>query len=79
MNGIGKYDQHDRLKMCIGGTVDEHVQSDKNVPSLEQKRPKFRATSIKMSYIPIKLCQVQEQKRPRFQSARYKTIPDSYK
>ena len=73
MKSIGKYDQHDRLKMCIGEAVDENVQSDENVPSLERKRPRFRATSTKMSYIPIKPCQSQGRKRPRFRSARTKT------
>ena len=63
--------------MCIGGAKDENVQSDENVPSLERKRPRFRATSTKMSYIPIKPCQVQGQKRPRFQSVRYENVPDS--
>ena len=71
--------------------MDENVQSDKNVPSLERKRPRFRATGTKMSYIPIKPCQVQGRKRPRFQfpiskvrkrprflSARYENVPDSY-
>ena len=31
VKSIGKYDQHDGLKMCIGGA------KEKNVPSLEQK------------------------------------------
>ena len=60
-----------------GGAMDENVQSDENVPSLERKRPRFRATSTKMSYIPIKPCQVQGRKRPRFQSARYEKVPYS--
>ena len=77
MKSIGKCDQHDRLKMCIGGAMDEKAQSDENVPSLERKRPRFRATSTKMSYIPIKPRQVQRRKRPRFQSARYENVPDS--
>ena len=50
MNGIGKYDQHDRLKMCIGGTMDEHVQSDENVPDSEQqvsKCPTYRLNLVK--------------------------------
>ena len=61
--------------MCIGGAMDENVQIDENVPSLIRKRPRFQATSTKMSYIPIKPCQVQERKRPRFQSARYGNVP----
>ena len=77
MKSIGKYDQHDRLKMCIGGGMDENVHRNENVPSLERKRPRFRATSTKMSYIPIKSCQVQGRKRPKFQSARYEKVPDS--
>ena len=31
-----------------------------------RKRPTFRATSTKMSYIPSKACQAQGRKRPRF-------------
>ena len=54
MKSIGKYDQYDWLYRCIGGAMDENVQSDENVPSLERKRPRFRTTSTKMSYIPIK-------------------------
>ena len=37
MKSIGKYDQHDRLKMCIGGAKEKNVLSDENVPSLERK------------------------------------------
>ena len=64
---IGYYDQH-RLIVCIGRTsaTDENVQSDENVPSPGRKRPRFRATSTKMSYIPSKACQAQGRKRPRF-------------
>ena len=71
---IGYYDQH-RLMMCIGraSATDENVQSDENVPSPGRKRPRFRATSTKMSYIPSKACQAQGRKRPRFGSARTKT------
>ena len=57
--------------------MDENVHSDENVPSLERKRPRFRATSTKMSYIPIKSFQVQGRKRTKFQSARYENVPDS--
>ena len=63
--------------------MDENVPSDENGPSLEQKRPRFRATSTKMSYIPISLSSARTKtsqipiskvrKRPRFQSARTKT------
>ncbi|KAL5254332.1 hypothetical protein ACHWQZ_G013943 [Mnemiopsis leidyi] len=38
-----------------------------------RKRPRFGATSTKMSYIPGKACQAQGRKRPRFGSARTKT------
>ena len=64
---IGYYDQH-RLIVCIGRTsaTDENVQSDENVPSPGRKRPRFRATSTKMSYILSKACQAQGRKRPRF-------------
>ena len=46
---------------------------DENVPSPGRKRPRFRATSTKMSYIPSKACQAQGRKRPRFGSTRTKT------
>ena len=56
--------------------MDENVPSDENVPCLERKRPRFRATSTKMSYIPISLSSARTktsqiqiskvQKRPRF-------------
>ncbi|KAL5257541.1 hypothetical protein ACHWQZ_G012464 [Mnemiopsis leidyi] len=61
--------------MCIGqaSATDENVQSDQNVPSPGRKRPRFRATSTKMSYIPSKACQAQGRKRPRLGSARTKT------
>ena len=75
--------------MCIGRATDENVQSDENVPIRGRKRPRFRATSTKMSYIPSKACQVQGRKRPKFQSliskvrkrptfqlARYENVPD---
>ena len=67
--------------MRIGGTMDE------NGPSLERKRPRFRATSTKMSYIPISLSSARTKtsqipirkvrKRPRFRSGRYENVPDS--
>ena len=46
---------------------------DENVPSPGRKRPRFRAISTKMSYIPSKACQAQGRKRPRFGSTRTKT------
>ena len=61
--------------------MDENVPSDENVQSLERKRPRFRATSTKMSYIPISFSRYENvpdsnqlgRKRPRFRSARTKT------
>ena len=57
---IGYFDQHDRLKMCIGRAIDENLQTSKvtktsqvwneNVPDSEQQVPKcptFRLELVK--------------------------------